>query len=640
MSWSPVHIERKHVVRLTRSEVWRLLSETDHLNRVIGMFSVSFSTVQKDTTGPYRFINAKLWRFIPMRWREYPFQWVTGRGHVVERIYDSGPLVRFIAGIDLTDVPTEGTSASPTATEIRFFADITPRNVVGYVALRFMGTSAVRRTIQYLDNHLRLQDRAEVMPAPRPQANRQPSVHVSELDRLLAQVAQAPIRGDYIPYLRRLITECDDDEVTSIRSYQFAADHNLLMRETLRVFLYATKVGIFNLNWNMMCPNCRVSKSEFGSLALVTNRFHCDFCGIEYDANFDNYVELQFSVHPNIRSASVSVFCVGGPMITPHVLVQRCVAPHATVHFPFPDTADKLRIRTLQSNHILGVVDADGSAGTTRDARDTNYVGERGAEYTRDGWSELEIARPADAGGLAVINQTDETIVVSIEKVQWSPLVVTAAEVTAIQEFRDLFGSEVLSPGQQVGIESVTLFFSDLRGSTALYESIGDAMAYGHVRKHFDLLSHWIAENSGSIVKTIGDAVMAVFYRPHQAVEAALQIQQNVAQFSALIGEQIDIKIGIHTGPAIAVNSNDRLDYFGRTVNIAARVQGCSHGGDIVMTQETLDRSDVQAVLSTFPLRIERFHTDLKGIDDEVSLARVEFAVPFIEPANMQARTL
>lgn len=162
-----------------------------------------------------------------------------------------------------------------------------------------------------------------------------------------------------------------------------------------------------------------------------------------------------------------------------------------------------------------------------------------------------------------------------------------------MQEFRDLFSSEVLAPGQQVGIENVTILFSDLRASTTLYETIGDAHAYGQVNRHFDFLTDWIAKNSGSIVKTIGDAVMAVFHRPEQAVKAALDIQRYIENFNASMDYKIVIKVGIHTGPAIAVNSNERLDYFGRTVNLAARIQNESRGNDIVISEQCFERKGV-----------------------------------------------
>jgi class 3 adenylate cyclase len=185
----------------------------------------------------------------------------------------------------------------------------------------------------------------------------------------------------------------------------------------------------------------------------------------------------------------------------------------------------------------------------------------------------------------------------------------------------------VLAPGQHVGIESLTLLFTDLRDSTQFYERVGDASAYGCVRRHFDFLGRYIADNNGSIVKTIGDAVMAAFYTPEDAVRAAVQIQTHVAEFNAALADDdgIVIKLGLHHGPAVAVNSNNRLDYFGRTVNIAARIGAVSKGNDLVLSANCYERPTVQEILTEHKSQIENFQSALKGIEEVFNLYRVQF---------------
>jgi len=228
---------------------------------------------------------------------------------------------------------------------------------------------------------------------------------------------------------------------------------------------------------------------------------------------------------------------------------------------------------------------------------------------------------------VTVENRSGADLVLVVEKTDWDPDAVTAARVTAMQEFRSLFSSEVLAPGQEVGIENVTLLFSDLLASTAMYELIGDASAYGKVRRHFDFLIDRVSEHTGSLVKTIGDAVMAVFYSPEDGVRAALEIQRRLKEFNRSLppgSEPIVIKIGLHHGPAIAINANDRLDYFGRTVNIAARVQRESQGGDLVISAETFQRPGVQVVLAEYGVRHSNYKARFKGIHGEIEVVRLE----------------
>jgi class 3 adenylate cyclase len=265
----------------------------------------------------------------------------------------------------------------------------------------------------------------------------------------------------------------------------------------------------------------------------------------------------------------------------------------------------------LRANHIVALSESESA--------------DVSLSYSDAGWDRSTMPVPL-SGVLTVQNEASDCILVALEAVSWDDLATTAAQVTAMQEFRDMFGSEVLAPGQQIGIESLTLLFTDLRESTQLYESIGDAPAYGQVRDHFDFMRQWIAQHNGGIVKTIGDAVMAVFSCPEDAVRAALDIQRHVHEFNAVQPQDraIVIKIGIHHGPAIVVNSNDRLDYFGRTINIAARIQGASAGGDLVLSEECYASDGVPEALQEYAATLEGFQTDLKGIAGTAQLYRAQ----------------
>src|SRR3989442_6004570 len=193
-----------------------------------------------------------------------------------------------------------------------------------------------------------------------------------------------------------------------------------------------------------------------------------------------------------------------------------------------------------------------------------------------------------------------------------------AAEVTALQIFRDLFSSEALRPGEQISVGTLTVLFTDLKNSTRLYREIGDATAFGHVMNHFDLLKEVIAEQDGALVKTIGDAVMAVFRQPSAALKAMLHAQQRLANPPDGM-QPLNLKAGLHVGPCIAVTLNERLDYFGSTVNLAARLEGQSTGEDIVISSDVYADPAVRSFLSETAngVAIRRFEVALKGVDEE-----------------------
>ena len=121
-------------------------------------------------------------------------------------------------------------------------------------------------------------------------------------------------------------------------------------------------------------------------------------------------------------------------------------------------------------------------------------------------------------------------------------------------------------------------------GSTELYERFGDAQAFALVKEHFHIMERIVRANDGGIVKTIGDAVMAVFVDPRNALRSAVEMIEafDDLETARKLKNSIVVKVGIHHGPCIAVTLNERLDYFGTTVNIAARVQGLSDGRDVM----------------------------------------------------------
>ena len=133
--------------------------------------------------------------------------------------------------------------------------------------------------------------------------------------------------------------------------------------------------------------------------------------------------------------------------------------------------------------------------------------------------------------------------------------------------------------------------------------------------RHLDLLRDAVSREDGAVVKAMGDAIMAVFPRPVAAVRAMRRAQEAAA------GRPLALKVGIHVGPCIAVSQNGVLDYFGSTVNLAARLVSLSTGDDLVVSEEVLADPEVAAL----SLRAEAVNgTPLKGFEDRaLSLWRV-----------------
>jgi class 3 adenylate cyclase len=213
---------------------------------------------------------------------------------------------------------------------------------------------------------------------------------------------------------------------------------------------------------------------------------------------------------------------------------------------------------------------------------------------------------------------------VKIERLDWADRAATAHQLSLSPTFRRLFSGQVLRAGLMLKVARVALLFSDLTASTALYRRAGDASAFTLVQDHFELLGAIAQRNGGAIVKTIGDAVMAAFADEADAMRAAIEMQDSFHTFRAGQGDAADVylKLGLFAGPCYVVTANGVLDYFGMTVNVAARLQATAEPGEIVVPEELAERARVAGWLGTAQVTA-RFEAELKGLDGPVKAARV-----------------
>jgi class 3 adenylate cyclase len=312
-----------------------------------------------------------------------------------------------------------------------------------------------------------------------------------------------------------------------------------------------------------------------------------------------------------VRTIDAHPYCVGGPQVTPHILAQQLLQPQSERVLTMPLEPGRYRVRALELPGGLYLsATADG-------------VPEATVCTSEAGWQDAEL-RVDLSPTLHLANETDQEQLLLLERMAWTDDAATAAEVTTLQAFRDLFSSEVLRPGEQISVGSLTIVFTDLRDSTRLYRAIGDAPAFGLVMDHFDVLRQAVAAQNGAIVKTIGDAIMAAFRHPLAGLRAILEAQERLRAVTDGNGPLV-LKAGIHHGPCIAVTLNDRLDYFGSTVNIASRLQGLSAGDDIVVSAAVRDDPEVVEWWAQAGDSIagDPFQTALKGFEGLFDVVRV-----------------
>lgn len=444
--------------------------------------------------------------------------------------------------------------------------------------------------------------------------------------------------------LEALIRTGDDADLFRVNPLAFAGERGLEQGEAVDLFLHAAALGLFDMDWLLICPMCACAVESFARLRAVLRRFRCPMCHNDYEAAMDDYIAIYFTVAPRVRAIRYHrpeslepfdyMFVFKGvregrePGGARYVDAVRAalrgaafIAPGESRGFAFdaaPGTLSGISTDS-EAGFLLRVAGAPASS-----PQRLRLVA------TGTGFEPREVALAPGPVELEVSNAGTQRVVLAIvhaapghedQLLRFDPYL-TGKHLLTSQTFRSLFRSEVVGGAQGLAIRDIALLFTDIKGSTALYQRIGDLNAFQLVQQHFEQLREATVRRGGAIVKTIGDAVMAAYPDAVAAVEAALDMRAAIERFNRHEPERpLSIKIGIHHGAAIAVTLNDELDYFGQTVNIAARVQQMADAGEIWLTDAVWRYPGVEALLATCP--VEPRAVTFPGIGRPMQVMRV-----------------
>lgn len=572
--------------------LWPLVSDTNRFNRDTGLPPMKIMGLRD---GVYR-LRYRV-PLIVFEWDEEPFEWTYPRSFGILRKFHRGPLKEMRTFLTLEPHLSGGSL-------LKYEVWAKPANLLGLLGIPFaIGLVSARRFGETFRRYDRIVQGGGRM------AGETDHGHLSPAGRSRLKSAREALQPALFERLADFLDHADDLSVQRMRPFALADHWDQPRRAVLEMFLHATRSGLLDMYWELLCPRCRRMVDSKADLGEITVASHCNTCHIDFRAQFDHNVEVIFKPNPSVRYVDGSIlFCVGSPQYQPHIVMSQHVSA-------LREMAEYLRLEpgryNLRASNVPGMLALRADAGGPAESilRVTDF-----------GWPDREQTIGVEPT-LRLVNATETPQTFQLERVAWSDQAATAADVTVLQVFRDLFASEVLRPGEEISVGSLTLVFTDLYESTRLYQQIGDASAFGHVQEHFLDLKKAVAREGGSIVKTMGDAVMASFLEPASALQAVWQALQAIAGYEQ---PPLRIKISIHHGPCIVVNMNDRLDYFGSTVNVAARMTNLSGGGEIVLSETVYTDSQVQAWLGKNHVKAERLSVNIKGFDEPVSVWKIK----------------
>ncbi len=447
--------------------------------------------------------------------------------------------------------------------------------------------------------------------------------------------------------IQALVNDGPDRTLCRINALAFATRYGFDEEQTIAAFLHAASIGLFDLSWNVLCPGCGgVLDSNATLKTVIKDEYVCALCAANYTPTLDELVEVTFTISPRVRRIGAH-----NPQELPLMEYLRQIYWGSGVDVQeerFDEIMDRVVIDTVELSagekgvlslqlprqfiiifevvtHAVQFIDIKGDS--TRERQSLSLI------YDRDHTHNQILEMHPGPVRIAFENRTEARVMPAVliagedlhDFLSNRRPFLTAKRLLTNQTFRDLYRTDTLDVDQRLKITSLTFLFTDLRGSTELYERVGDLAAFDLVRGHFRVLHEIVASEAGAVVKTIGDAVMATFASPDRAIAAAIRMREAMREMNHASGrEDLLLKIGVHEGPCIAVSMNERQDYFGQTVNIASRVQGLSDSKSIFATGSVVHDDRSARLLSAMNLTPVSHSTALRGIERDVQV----FAIP------------
>ncbi len=466
-------------------------------------------------------------------------------------------------------------------------------------------------------------------------------MNLNTLHQKLQALSSFPdVRGETVTEVGRVLQGLSSRELFRINPLRFAEEQNFDSPEIVDVFIHGAKVGLFDFAWNMLCPCCgSIVDSHISLNDIADDSFYCALCHTDVPSDLDDHVEVAFTINPSVMRLDIQPFkdvenywryfrsanYQRSPALEDYIgEVSRAfllLAPDEEQSMLLAAERERLYRVISPENHVAAFINVGGKERRGAQRLDFSVLPHTltPKELAIDAGDVTITVRnlgKKSTGVILVLTDLPRLHRILREDPSTFRPFLTGKMLFNNQRFRELFRIQTLIPDLKLRLRSLTLLFTDLKGSTALYDQTGDVFAYNLVQEHYRILIESVRRNSGAVIKTMGDAIMATFSSPLDGVRAALEMMEKMEDLNSRLHENhaLGLKIGLHEGSALAVNAEDRLDYFGQTVNIAARVQALAQADEICITEQVLQADGVRRAFTAKGYIEESHSVSLKGI--------------------------
>ncbi len=575
--------------------LWPHLIDMSRFNRALGLSRMEFEERDGVLHGSGKSGGMR------HLWIEEPWEWVDGDHLIIVRRYSKG-FSRWLRVIYALEPLPAG------RTRIRVYFGWIPRGWFGAMCLK-IGMPPLEREYGRVLEHLASAEPGggELYDRPADELSPDARARVATIRETLTRQG---LDGSLVQRLTEHIARGDAMEVHRIQVRRLAHAWGVPEDALLSVALHATRAGLLNMSWDVICPHCRGVRDEGESLAHVAAVGRCDVCEIDFETDQDNALEITFHAHPSIRDAQKIYYCSAEPSTKLHIKLKQRVAAGASRTVPLSLPPGRFRLRTKGAKRYGQLlVSEDGPVEVAWDAAT----------------DELALTC-ATSASITLRNGSEEPRGFIIEEPAWSDEALRPVQLFSFQEFRDLFSQEYMATDVHLSVGRQTILFTDIVGSTRFYACRGDPEAFMEVKRHFAEAQAIVAANRGAMVKTIGDAIMASFSDPINALRASKAIHE--CFHSDRADSPVRVRISLNTGPCIAVKLNADIDFFGNSVNLAAKLQACCEAGEIAFSEQTFHAPGVAEYLAEEGAALETFEYESKSLLAPITVKRWTIYAP------------
>lgn len=555
-------------------KLWPFVSDTERVNEALGLPAVKF-TGQQTPTGLKRTGSFQL-AGMTIEWEEHPFEWIEGRRFGVFREFSKGPFRWFSSAVNMELTANGGTRLTHT---IR----ICPRNFMGRLVaaleIKVKAKKSLDKVYRRIDQIISEKtNRAHLDPfrSAKPLSSTQKSRLTQRLQKLESGSASLEVAEQ----LRQLLTLAPQQVVSRIRPLEFARTNGLDPQLTTHCFLHAAACQILQIQWDILCPTCRIASDAVSTMDALKNHAYCEACDADFEVDLASVIELVFRAHPEIRDTAQATYCIGGPGHSPHVVAQVTLQPDERFELTTQLDAGEYVLRGPRLPFTL-LLNIDSQRGVPRAEIHLRITDES---------PRLPLIR-AGSQLLTWVNHEQTSLQIRLERTIPRSDVVTAAQAILTPAFLELFPNEVPDPNRAFTTAEFTICVLRFPGLPSVTERLGDLKACELWTATQRQLRRDVAAAAGVVVCSSTSEVLITFLTLDSALGCLQSLMQNFSSEPA--GPPA---AAINRGAVVATNTNGRLDYFGHIIDEARTLLSTTEAGHLAAPNHNRQNGDQQGV--------------------------------------------